>query len=85
MNNPQDLQAALQTRFPALTFVLDAAETASGSSWINIADQAIAIEFRPGTGLGLYLSDEEGYGSGPDEIYRDTERLMKRLGQICGL
>ncbi len=82
MNNPQELHAALQTRFPGFAFMLDAAETASGSSWINIADQTIAIEFRPGTGLGLFLDDDTGYGSRPDEVYRDPELLLKRLGQL---
>ena len=82
MNNPLELMTALQTRFPGFEFVLDAAETATGSSWINIKNQTIAMEYRPGTGFGLFLSDDDSYGSRPDEIYRDGELLMKRLGQL---
>lgn len=82
MNNPLELMTALQTQLPGFEFILDAAETATGSSWINISGQPIVIEHKPGLGFGLFLSDDGSYGNRPDEIYRDAALLLKRLGQL---
>ncbi len=85
MNNPLELMTALQTQLPGFEFILDAAETATGSSWINIAGHPMAIEHKPGIGFGLFLSDEGGYGNRPDEVYRDAALLLKRLGQLLSV
>lgn len=82
MNDPNELLHFLQAQFPTIEFNLDAAETADGSSWINIQGDTIAIEHRPSHGMGLFLSADDGYGSRPDEVYRDANLLIRRLTQL---
>ena len=53
-------------------------------TWIDAQLGSIdfTIEHRPGVGFGLYTADDDSFGSGPDEVYRDVETLLRRLGKI---
>ncbi|WP_338847005.1 helix-turn-helix domain-containing protein [Massilia sp. W12] len=82
MNKLLELMQTLEKQFPGVEFILDQAESDAGSSWINIVGQSLAIEYRPAFGFGVFLSEEDGYGSRPDEIYTDVEFLLRRLGQL---
>lgn len=74
----------LQENFPDLLYDIDKAEVESGSSWLDIrsGSDTLTIEFKPSYGFGIYTGDQTTFGGGPNEIYRDEELAIKRIGSI---
>ena len=74
----------LQKSFPDLNYNVDKAEVESGSSWIDIhsGNDTLNIEFKPSYGFGIYTRDQSTFGEGPNEIYRDEDLAIKRIGSI---
>ena len=44
---------------------------------------AANVAWRADRGFGIYVSDAEGYGAGPDEIFRDACLAARRLLQLA--
>ncbi|MFV2005088.1 MAG: helix-turn-helix domain-containing protein [Gammaproteobacteria bacterium] len=81
MNELEAVKNDLLKRIPQLDCDYDPGETESGSSWLDLRfeNQFINIEWNPGKGFGLHLEDVDSYGSGPNEIYRNKDKLYKRI------
>lgn len=82
MNELEAVKNKLLSHLPHIQYEYDPSELEGGSSWLdlNLDDQTINIEWKPSSGFGLYVNeDRESYGSGPTEIYRDSEIMFKRL------
>ena len=52
-----------------------------GVWWLDVAagGKQFNVEWSPSRGFGLHLSQEEGYGTKPDEVYPGLEGLYTRL------
>ncbi|PKL77051.1 MAG: hypothetical protein CVV27_07075, partial [Candidatus Melainabacteria bacterium HGW-Melainabacteria-1] len=78
-----DLIKSLYQEYPDAKIHCDPAIQENGTSWLDVeaCGKSVTIEWRPSRGFGLHLADEEDdlFGSGPKEIYRSQERLLKRL------
>jgi hypothetical protein len=84
MINANVVQENISKLFPDASVSFDAAELPTGSSWIDIEsdDQTVTIECKPSFGFGLYSVQNDSYGSGPDEIYRSLDALLRRIGML---
>jgi hypothetical protein len=81
MNEIQRLQAKLEDRFPAAAFEIDAPLNPASSWWLDIRadDYFLTVEWRPGEGFGVTTPRDDGFGEGPDEIYRNFEAAAERV------
>lgn len=86
MNILEEMAQTLQQDYPDAKIHCDLAINENGTSWLDMEalDKNVLIEWRPFRGFGLHLSDEDDdlFGSGPKEVYRTQERLLKRLEMI---
>ena len=84
MNAPELLRKKVSELIPDAIIAIDAATLPSGNSWIDISsnDQSLTVEYSPSLGFGLDSSNEDSIGSGPDEIYRNIDSLLKRINMI---
>lgn len=84
MNELETLKDDLLNKIPQIDYDYDPSETESGSSWLDLRyeNQFINIEWNPSKGFGLYIDEEDSYGSGPNEIYRSKEKLSKRIDML---
>jgi len=59
-------------------------DQAQGHAWFHfeVKNEMCAVEHRPGLGFGLYIGEDEGFGSGPEEIYKDADSLLDRLDNL---
>ena len=81
MNELEIVKINLLRRIPQIDCDYDPGETEAGSSWLDVKyeDQSINIEWNPDKGFGLYLDDGDSYGIEPNEVYRNKEKLYKRI------
>lgn len=81
MNELETVKNNLLEHIPEMTCDFDPSETKLGSSWLDLRfeDQYINIEWNPSKGFGLHLDDVDSYGTGPNEIYRNKDKLYKRI------
>lgn len=84
MNALKKIQNRINERIPDVSMVYDPSEIKGGSSWLDVEsnDQHITIEWKPDFGFGLYLDNDNSFGSGPNEIYRKEEALLKRVSML---
>ena len=81
MNELEAIRDGLLRKLPTIDYDYDPAETESGSSWLDLhfEEQYLNIEWKPNKGFGLYFQDQNSYGTGPEEIYRSKDKLLKRI------
>lgn len=81
MNELKLIKNQLSQEMPELQLELDEAENEAGSSWLDIqyGEKHFTIEWQSRLGFGLYTNDDDAYGSGPTEIFRNKTVLLKRL------
>lgn len=74
---------ALQA-IPGVVVAVDFPENPSGVTWIDVSKQGfeITIEHRPNQGFGLHLEDDDSFGSGANEVYREIDACVHRLQQL---
>lgn len=84
MNTPEEIQKAISNLVPGASISLDSADTPTGSSWLDITfgGQQLTIECKPSFGFGLYSSNDNSFGSGPNEIYRNIDSLLIRISML---
>lgn len=88
MNRLNEFLTALRTYLPSLIVEVDRHEgDEDKAAWIDLSDgkRSITIEYRPEQGFGLYLNDEgeeDDFGSGPAELYRDLHALTNRVRKL---
>jgi len=84
MNTLEEIQNAVSNLIPDASISLDHSETPTGSSWLDIEfnSQQLTIEYKPSVGFGIYSSNDNYFGSGPDEIYRNTDPLLIRISML---
>jgi hypothetical protein len=82
----EHLRQLLAGKLPQSRIKVDEPEHAGGSYWVDvrIGKKRRTLEYRPGTGFGLFHEDA-GYGEGPAEIYRTPERAVRRLVQLTSI
>lgn len=82
-NTIKDLERLLSSELPDCEVSVDPPHDPSGTWWIDVrcGRGLVTAEYRPGKGFGLFKEDG-GYGEGPVEIYRSTERVVRRLTQL---
>jgi len=80
-----ELISALSKALPASKAEIDAGDDDRSTTWIDLSldGRSVAVEFRPDSGFGLHLDDEEDseYGTGPAETYREIPLLIERLAK----
>ncbi len=84
MNTPEDIKNAVSELIPGASILIDKADLPTGSSWLDIEldNQKLTIECKPSMGFGLYSSNDDSFGTRPDEIYRSVDSLLKRVVMI---
>ena len=84
MNTPEILKEKISMLVPNASLLLDPSETPEGSTWLDIesGNQTLTIEYKPSLGFGLYSSTDDSYGSGPEEVYRSMDSLLKRISMF---
>ncbi len=84
MKELESIKAELTKVFPNMAWKYDPAEIETGSSWLDLETnkQWLTIAWQPHQGFGLYLGAPDAYGSGPDEVYRNRDVLIKRVLMI---
>lgn len=65
-------------------YKLDEPSDPAGEWWIDFSIKGVEVNvaWRPNKGFGIYTSDENAYGTGPDEVYRSPELAARRLMQF---
>ncbi|WP_421381051.1 hypothetical protein ACOCG7_34130 (plasmid) [Paraburkholderia sp. DD10] len=90
MNRLSEFLTALKTFLPSLIVEVDRHEgDEDKAAWIDLSDgrRSVTIEYRPELGFGLYINDEseeDDFGSGPAELYRDVHALINRVRKLFG-
>ena len=76
-----ELIELIRDRFPTAKLNLDPAQTATGSSFldIEIGSYALNVEWRPEHGFGLTSASEIVYGEGASETYPDVGSASRRV------
>ena len=84
MNTLEIIQEKISILLPGVSILLDLPATPNGSSWLDIKsdNQVLTIEYKPSLGYGLYSSTNNSFGSGPDEVYRNVDSLLKRIEML---
>jgi len=84
MNTSEAIKEKISILVPDASISLDPSETPTGSSWLDIESDnyTLAIECKPSLGFGLYSSDDDSFGAGPDEVYRNIDSLLKRISML---
>lgn len=79
------IQSLIDCLAAEVRYEIDRPDDPAGEWWIDLAWSGFSttIAWRPDRGFGLFTSDDEGYGAGPDEIYREAALAAKRLGQLA--
>lgn len=77
------LVRALRKQIPSVSVSVDAPGRDSGNWFIDVrsGNRAFAVEYRPTLGFGLssVLTEDAGYGEGPDEFQADEHELVARV------
>jgi HTH-type transcriptional regulator/antitoxin HipB len=81
MNDLQALLRAARKSFPKVRGTLDPAETATGSSFLDLrlGDYWVNVEWREGRGFGVTARPDVAYGEGADEVYPDLSAAVRRV------
>jgi hypothetical protein len=68
-----------------VSFEIDAPAEAAGEWWADLSFEGFStnVAWRADRGFGIFTSDEDAYGSGPDEVYREPALAAKRLRQLA--
>lgn len=84
MNPIEWLASMLSERFSDVHLTLDPSDHGNGSWWLNVElqDQVVVVEWRPGKGFGVSSDSDEGYGDGPDEIYQHVDETYNRVTSL---
>jgi hypothetical protein len=91
MNDIQSLIEILQAQDPDLRLELDRPENPRAPWWLDImrGDRRVVVEWRPGRGFGVSLTDRSdplsGLFSGPDEVFEDLEAAAHHVLELLGI
>lgn len=77
-------QSFIEALGEPVEYKLDEPSDPAGEWWIDFSIKGIAVNvaWRPNKGFGIYVSDENAYGTGPDEVYRSPKVAARRLMQV---
>ena len=57
----------------------------AGNWWVYFStpqvEQVLVLEWHPGKGVGIYSEEDDGYGEGPGELFRDLDIAARRVVQ----
>ena len=64
---------------------IDPPANPDGEWWVDVVIEGFStnVAWRKGQGFGLFTTDDGGYGTGPDEIFREPALASKRLLQMA--
>ena len=81
----QSLEALISCFDQGASASIDAPVDPAGEWFLDIEIDGYSanVAWRADRGFGLYASDAEGYGAGPDEIFRDPGLAARRLKQLA--
>src|ERR1043165_962764 len=81
MNPLQQIEGAILARFPKAECSIDAAETATGSWFLDVSlgDYSLVVEWNPRHGVGITSNPEIGYGEGPEEVFTEVAEAQDRV------
>jgi hypothetical protein len=79
------IQSLIDCLAADVSYEIDRPDDPAGEWWIDLAWNGFAtiVAWRSDRGFGLFTSDDEGYGAGPDEIFREPALAAKRLCQLA--
>jgi hypothetical protein len=62
----------------------DMADDETGPSWIDLPGTDLCVEVRLAKGYGLYFKPDDGFGTGPDEVFglNQLDALLARIGSL---
>jgi hypothetical protein len=63
---------------------VDSPRDPNGEYWLDVSLQKFrnSVSWKPKIGFGIFVSDAEGYGERPDEIYARPEDVCARICQL---
>jgi DNA-binding XRE family transcriptional regulator len=69
---------------PEASYVVEPGGVALGNWWLDmkLGARAVAIEWRPKRGFGIYSPGRDTYGEGPHEIFSDAPMAARRVTQL---
>src|SRR5438132_426529 len=81
MNPIEKMEQRIKNSFPKAHCAMDAAETPTGSWFLDIGvdNYSMIIEWRPDRGFGLTAGRECVFGEGADETYPDYGSAVRRV------
>jgi DNA-binding XRE family transcriptional regulator len=84
MNAIETLAKRLAARFPEAQMSIDRPSKRKGSWWldVNLEGHPAVVEWHPRKGFGVSTGAAQGYGEGPDEIYRSLESAFTRVSNL---
>ena len=79
------IQSLIDCLAADVSYEIDRPQNEAGEWWIDLewSGFSTTVAWRPDRGFGLFTSDDDGYGAGPDEIFREPALAAKRLGQLA--
>ena len=82
-----NLATKLSEALPKATITIDDAETATGSSFVDVSlrGRNIAIELRPNRGFGVTSTESAVFGEGPHETYASEAEVIERVTDLVSL
>lgn len=68
-----------------LSYGIDEPLHADGEWWIDLAFEGFStnVIWQIDCGFGIFTSDDDAYGTRPDELYPEPELAAKRLWQLA--
>jgi hypothetical protein len=87
MNTPHPIETLVRLlgeSFESTTVSVDAPRDPEGEYWLDVAVERFrsSVSWRPKIGFGIYVSESDGYGERPDEVYERPETTCTRIGQM---
>jgi hypothetical protein len=79
------IQSLIDCLATEVRFEIDRPIKAEGEWWVDLSFNGFSttVAWRHDRGFGIFTSDDDSYGGGPDEIYREPSLAAKRLGQLA--
>ncbi len=84
MTRYDELKREIDSKLPGVKATEDRPSDSRGSWFLDLTlnGRAATVEWKPQIGFGVTSLPSDGFGEGPDEVYRDVASTVKRLSEL---
>jgi predicted XRE-type DNA-binding protein len=83
-NTAEGFKELIVSLCPKAEVRMEAGGEKAGNAWLRIKDNevCVTVEWRPGSGVGIYHPGAHAYGESPQEVFSDLPIAARRVQQL---